>query len=149
LGGDPRALLEPFLDTLVNLTGQQRYEEAASVRDEAEQLRNLLIRHRGVESLRAAGKLTLDIEGEGQVGLDGGLLVGGGFSTESVPVQEGDEVERRIVSQWLLAHADRVRIVDVGSHLGLCMPVTRIPSLAELLRELRANPATDSISQVA
>ena len=61
----------------LNWPEQQRYEEAASVRDEAERLRHLMERQRGIDSLRRAGRMTLEIVGEGTVVLEAGLLVGG------------------------------------------------------------------------
>ncbi|MGA3149857.1 MAG: exonuclease domain-containing protein, partial [Acidimicrobiales bacterium] len=51
LAEDPVELLTPMVERLLQLADQRRYEEAAAVRDEAEQLRRLLSRHRQVESL--------------------------------------------------------------------------------------------------
>ena len=78
LTGDPVELLGPMAEAVRVMAGQQRYEEAAVVRDEAERLRALLERHRQVVSLRLAGRVVLDVEGEGEVVLDGGLWVEGG-----------------------------------------------------------------------
>ncbi len=66
------------------LSQAQAYEEAAGVRDDAERLRHLLVRHRQVESLRLAGRLVLRVEGEGTVELDGGLLVESGSLFDAV-----------------------------------------------------------------
>src|ERR1019366_7892757 len=74
LAGNPVDLLTPLADHVAELAKHQRYEEAASVRDEAERLRHLLGRHRRVASLRRAGRVVLFIDGEGTVELDGGLL---------------------------------------------------------------------------
>ncbi|HEX3980257.1 MAG TPA: exonuclease domain-containing protein, partial [Acidimicrobiales bacterium] len=75
LAGDPAALLLPMARRVSELSAQQRYEEAASVRDEAERLRYLLVRQRGTASLRDAGRLVLAVDGEGVVELDAGRLV--------------------------------------------------------------------------
>ncbi len=75
------------------MAGQQRYEEAAVARDEAERLRALLERHRQVVSLRLAGRVVLDVEDEGEVVLDGGLWVEGGSEGAGRPDLRGDEGE--------------------------------------------------------
>ncbi len=152
LSGNPVDLLAPLADELTHLSGQQRYEEAASVRDEAERLRHLLGRHRRVESLRGAGKVALLVDGEGTVELDGGLLTecgvmfDSGLALDSTPAMDpgpalgsglamtsdGHEDERIIVAQWLRANAERVRILEVESQLGMSMPAVRIPRLTDL-----------------
>jgi hypothetical protein len=137
LAGDPAVLLLPLARSVGELAGQQRYEEAASVRDEAERLRALLVRQRWVESLRAAGHLVLTVDGEGVVELDGGRLVEpasllGPEPAASGGVGDDDEAERAIVAQWLRAHAERVRVLEVQSTRGLASPAQRIPTLVEL-----------------
>ncbi len=142
LAGDPAALLGPLAGALSELSAQQRYEEAASVRDEAERLRRLLVRRRRVDSLRAAGRTVLLIDGEGTVELDGGLLVAPGSLFDGTAVtgpdpgavvaSDGHENERVIVAQWLAANVDRVRILSVESAEGMSMAAGRIPRLAEL-----------------
>ncbi|MGP0107399.1 MAG: exonuclease domain-containing protein [Acidimicrobiales bacterium] len=150
LDGDPVELLTPLAGELTFLSGQQRYEEAASVRDEAERLRHLLGRHRRVESLRRAGRVVLFIDGEGTVELDGGLLAESGvmFGSEAAMdpamtmTRDGHDDERIIVAQWLRSNADRVRILEVESHLGMSMPAVRIPKLAGLYRSPAAARST-------
>jgi hypothetical protein len=127
-----------MVERLLQLADQRRYEEAAAVRDEAEQLRRLLSRHRQVESLRAAGRVVLFIEGEGTVELEDGLLVDHGGTHDLGRADQGEsadgglDAERMIISQWLEANPERVRIVEVSSHQGISVPSGRIPSLAEL-----------------
>jgi hypothetical protein len=53
----------------------QRYEEAAAVRDDATRLRNAIIKHRRSEALRGAGRLLLEVCGEGTIELHDGLIV--------------------------------------------------------------------------
>ncbi|HVB94481.1 MAG TPA: exonuclease domain-containing protein [Acidimicrobiales bacterium] len=148
LAGDPTALLGPLAVAVCELSDQQRYEEAAIARDEAERLRQLLVGHRRVESLRAGGRVTLSIEGEGVVQLDRGVVADSGvlFDTAERPsprppnddryrsamAADGHDNERTIVAQWLAAHADRVTIIDVESPGGLSMPAVRVPTLSEL-----------------
>ncbi|HUY67247.1 MAG TPA: exonuclease domain-containing protein [Acidimicrobiales bacterium] len=136
LEGDPTVLLRPLGDEVVELSRRHRYEDAASVRDEAERLRKLVVGHRQTESLRHAGLTVLSVAGEGTVTLDDGLLVHADSVSDwgSLPVLAGDHCdnERLIVAQWLFANADRVRILEVESRLGLAMPAARIPRLAEL-----------------
>ena len=164
LEGNPSAVLAPLAGQVAELAGQQRYEDAAAVRDEAERLRRLITGHRRVESIRRAGRMVLSIGGEGIVELDRGLLVahrampGCGPAPELPAPGDGHDNERIIVAQWLDAHADEVRILEVGpvpgplpgpdpgrrtdtgmgtapgrgSVSGLAVPAVRIPSLAEL-----------------
>ena len=152
LTGDPAELLAPYAERVVALSQVQRYEDAARVRDEAERLRHLVVRHRSVESLRRAGRLVLHVEGEGTVELDDGLLIGqatlfddvtGGPATRTVGLDpvftltaDGHENERLIVAQWLRANADKVRVVACDSGHGVSEPADRVPTLGELCAEL-------------
>lgn len=84
-----------------------------------------------VESVRAAGRMVLSIDGEGTVELDHGLVVdregsGPGSLTDDQRAgpADGDEHERVIVAQWLSANADRVRILEVESPRGMSMPTS-------------------------
>jgi DNA polymerase III epsilon subunit family exonuclease len=152
----PLEMLGPLAARVSALAGEQRFEEAATARDEAERLRRLLVRHRGVECLRRCGRLVLAVEGEGTVELDGGLLVGrGGLFDEAVGaggvaaggnpsasgldpvvlVGDGHENERIIVALWLRANAERVRVIETDD-MGLLMPADRIPTVAELCASL-------------
>jgi len=145
LAADPLTVLGPLASTVTELSVQQRYEEAAAVRDEAERLRHLMVRYRRVESLREAGRVLLSVDGDTTVELDGGLLVGGGPPSGQGPsssadpavamTADGHEHERIIVAHWLAANADRVRILSVESQRGLAMAARRVPLVAELCRE--------------
>ena len=163
LGGDPTELLTPMAHEVAHLAQQQRYEEAARLRDEADRLRHLIGRHRRAESLRQAGRVLLMVDGEGVVELDGGLLTATGTMFESgtggsggtggtggtggqsssegsgdaaSPVlamtHDGHENERIIVAQWLHAHPERIRVLEVESADGISMPADRIPRLTDL-----------------
>ena len=140
LSGDPVELLEPFAEKVAQLSRLQRYEDAARVRDEADRVRHLLVRHRLVESLRRAGRTVLLVGGEGTVELDGGLLVetgslfdgGGGLDPAFTVSADGHDNERIIVAQWLRANADKVRVLESDGPEGMAMPADRVPRLGEL-----------------
>jgi hypothetical protein len=143
---------------VMHLAQQQWYEDAAGVRDDADRLRHLIGQHRRVEALRRAGRVVLVVDGEGSVELEGGLLTDsgtmfgsggtgrtdstGGRSNGTGPTEvahpvltltnDGHELERIIVAQWLHAHPDRVRVLEVESADGISMPADRIPRLADL-----------------
>ncbi|MGO8873732.1 MAG: exonuclease domain-containing protein [Acidimicrobiales bacterium] len=118
---DPAVLLAPLAGQVAELSRQHRYEEAAAVRDDAERLRRLVTTHRRVEAVRRVGRLRLDIDGEGTVELDGGLLVTHTPTTGDGPAlaistrSDGHHDERVIVAHWLEANADKVRILAVGA----------------------------------
>ena len=147
LAGDPAELLTPFAERVVALSRLQRYEDAAGVRDDAERVRHLVVRHRSVESLRRAGRLVLHVEGEGTVEFDDGLLVesgtlfddppgppqgGGGHDPVLAVAADGHDNERHIVAQWLRANADKVRVLASDSRDGMSEPADRVPTLGEL-----------------
>ena len=139
LAGDPAELLGPLAHEVCELAGQQRYEEAGVVRDEAVRLRAQLVRHRRVESLRSAGRVVLIVAGEGEVILDSGVWTGGerwgDTDTPGIGGGEGEgglDHERAIVAQWIGANAGLVRVLEVESPTGICVPARRIPELVEL-----------------
>jgi len=157
---DPRELLAPYADQVTALARSERYEDAARVRDDAERLRHLLSRHRRVESLRRAGRIILLVEGEGTIELNGGLLIETGSLFSQIDgatvttdpafavTADGHENERLIVAQWLKAHADEVRVLEVestGGTDGMSMPADRIPRLTELCAAI-ASPADTGAS---
>jgi len=144
LAAEPAELLAPLAEALVELSDHRRYEEAAAVRDEAERLRRLMDGHRRMASLRDAGRVVLAVDGEGEVVLDGGLLVGGprvvgsggtvpgGERADRRP-EDDDRCEQSVVAAWLGDHAGEVRIVEVGSPSGWSVPAHRIPGLVEVV----------------
>jgi DNA polymerase III epsilon subunit family exonuclease len=146
LATDPAELLAPFAEQVASLSRLQRYEDAARVRDEAEHVRHLLVRHRLVESLRRAGRTVLLVDGEGTVELDGGLLVetgslfedGGGLDPAFTISADCHDNERIIVAQWLRAHADKVRVLESAGPEGMALPSDRIPKLGELCAAVTA-----------
>lgn len=150
LSADPRELLLPYARQVAALAGSQRFEEAAGARDEAERLRHLIDRHRRVTALRQAGRLTLLVENEGALTFTEGLLTETDslFSPEVsmdpafTMTRDDHENERLIVAQWIKAHPESLRILDVESPAGLVSPGQRIPELSELIGTLDQEPAT-------
>src|SRR5690606_18167221 len=59
LCGDASAVIAPLTARMTALAGQQRFEEAALVRDRVAALDAAARRHRLVEALRAAGRVRL------------------------------------------------------------------------------------------
>ncbi|HEY1989178.1 MAG TPA: exonuclease domain-containing protein [Acidimicrobiales bacterium] len=166
LAGDATELLRPMAQEVMHLAQQQWYEDAARVRDDADRLRHLIGQHRRVEALRRTGRVVLLVDGEGSVELEGGLLTDsgtmfgsggtggtGGRSNGTDPrevahpvltlTNDGHELERIIVAQWLHAHPDRVRVLEVESADGISMPADRIPRLADLCGP---SPASESLA---
>jgi DNA polymerase III epsilon subunit family exonuclease len=169
LAGNPTELLLPMATEVTRLARMQWYEDAARVRDEGDRLRHLMGQHRRVESLRQAGRVVLFVDGEGPVELDGGLLAEtgtmfgpeagrsgsvAGASTGSVAsastglsdtaltmTKDGHEHERIIVAQWLHAHPERVRVLEVESPDGISLPADRIPHLNDLCGRVRDQDA--------
>jgi hypothetical protein len=140
LACDPVELLTPFAQQVASLSQMQRYEDAARIRDEADRVRHLIVRHRLVESLRRAERTVLMVDGEGTVELNGGLLVetgslfddGGHLDPAFAVSADGHQNERIIVAQWLRANPDKVRVLECAGAEGVAMPANRVPRLGEL-----------------
>lgn len=82
----PDRLLAPLRDRINKLASEQRYEEAAEVRDRAEALAALLRRQRRFDLLRRAGRVRLGIganSGDGWVELVAGQLWRSGSGRDS------------------------------------------------------------------
>jgi DNA polymerase III epsilon subunit family exonuclease len=140
---DPHRLLAPMAERLTELSNEQRFEEAAAIRDEAERLRHLLETRRRVKSLSDAGRVTLMVDGEHPVELDCGLLVcrrstlatgNPGHDRDcTAPMNPASrDNERIIVANWIEKNSTRVRVLDVESPVGLSVPSGPVPVLAEL-----------------
>ncbi len=87
----PDLLLAPLAARIEKLAEQQRYEEAADVRDRAEALAGLLRRHRRFDLLRRAGRVRLGI-GKTWVELHGGRLSRSGHATDAVEPSDSPEL---------------------------------------------------------
>ena len=72
---DPHLLLDPLRDRMHLLAADDRFEEAADVRNRASTLAQALRRQRRLDGLRRAGRVVLRLPDHGQVELDHGRLV--------------------------------------------------------------------------
>lgn len=147
---DPGRLLTPLDERIEMLAEEERYEEAADVRDRAEALAGALRRTRRFDLLRRAGAVRLSI-GDAWAQLEHGLLVACGASGETaslwgeglaaepprrfgptvgpLPVPSRDEADELLtIVAWLERNAAKVRIEEVSGVLA--EPLPRIPSYA-------------------
>lgn len=76
LGPRPDVLLGPLEGRMQRLASDERFEEAAAVRDRAQALVGALARQRRYDLLRRTGRLVLAVDDSSLVELDGGRLVG-------------------------------------------------------------------------
>ena len=74
LTGDPAIVVDRLHDKMAALAGQQRFEEAASMRDRLATLLGAVKRHRLVETIRAAGRTEVTL-GESTWIVDHGRLI--------------------------------------------------------------------------
>lgn len=71
---DPSLLLEPLRTRMVRLASEQRFEEAADVRDRAEALAAAVTRQRRFDQLRRAGRVVVGLPDGSGAELDAGVL---------------------------------------------------------------------------
>ncbi len=149
LARDPERLLRPLEDKIATLAVEDRFEEAADVRDRAEALSGALRRARRFDLLRRAGQVRVSIGGA-WADLDRGLLVACGdhregealfaaglpadapalpVSDEPLAVPRRDEADELLtIVAWLDKNAARVRLDTVTG--VLVEPLPRIKSFA-------------------
>jgi DNA polymerase III subunit epsilon len=72
---DPRLLLEPLAARMDDLAAQDRFEEAADVRDRAASLADALRRQRRMDALHRCGRLVIVTDGHGGAEFRHGALV--------------------------------------------------------------------------
>ncbi len=143
LAADPVALLGPFAEVVTDLARQQRYEEAALARDEAETpaLPDGAPPQGGLAPIGGTGRPSRRRRRRG--GLGRRRMARRRAAERPRPVgarQPGRprcDQERAIVAQWLATHPERVRILHVGSPTGIAVAAQRIPTLTELTRRNR------------
>ena len=134
---EPGLLLEPLAARMRALASSQRFEEAAATRDRAAALVRALRRQRHFDALRRAGRVQVEVPGEGGALLDGGRLVSAwpaGSHPPPPPLPEpvadgplprelADEVA--CVAGWLEARSSRARRVHCDGELT--SPVPALP----------------------
>lgn len=135
LQGRPEIVLEPLAERMRLLAAQERFEEAATVRDRAEAFARVVRRQRRVDSLRRSGRLRIQMADGGGAELVGGRLVTSWTAHDAQPrlvllegdvAESPDDDELTCVGAWLDAEAGRLRI-DTCDGL-LSSPATRVPS---------------------
>ena len=75
LTSEPELLLEPLAERIAALAADDRFEEAADVRDRADALSSALRRQRRFDQLRRARRVHIELPGHGGIALDHGRLV--------------------------------------------------------------------------
>ena len=150
LSADPHETLGRLRRRMADLAAAHRFEEAAAVRDRAGALSRTLQRQRRLEALRAAGRLLVEVDGEGGALVEHGRLVAAWRAGERPAAQPlpspapvgpigRDEVdELGCVAAWLDARADRASVVHCTN--GLAWPGRRLPRF-EPARAARAGVA--------
>ena len=86
LTSQPGLLLGPIEQKMRALAAAARYEEAAVMRDRADALARALARQRRLDALRRAGRVLVEVPGEGGAVLDGGQLVAAWAADGHVPL---------------------------------------------------------------
>ena len=127
----PHELLDPLDTRMRTLAEAERYEEAATVRDRAAALANAISRQRRLDALRAAGRITIEVDGRDAT-IDRGRLVDAGSlpMVDHVPIDGplprdlADELS--CVASWLEQRVAKVRLVECDG--ALAYPLPRIPS---------------------
>jgi DNA polymerase-3 subunit epsilon len=137
---DPKEILEPLQARMLDLARNQRFEEAADLRDRYTSLARALERRRAWQSLQAAGTIWAeDRDGNGAL-IERGRLIGtwnsGGSpplipkpstaEDTAVPRSVAAADEARLIWKWL--DRDGVEIIDSSGALAL--PARPIPNLA-------------------
>ena len=137
---EPALVLDPLLARMRSLAGDDRFEEAADMRDRAAAFVEAHRRVRRFSRLRLAGRVVLR-HGDRRIVLDGGRLVSSEAAdrptlfaaadaaavpgTDPIEPEEADELT--VVSRWLDQHSARIRIEHADG--PLCSPLPRLPEL--------------------
>ncbi|MDW3218551.1 MAG: DEDD exonuclease domain-containing protein [Acidimicrobiales bacterium] len=148
LSREPDRLLRPLEERIESLARDERFEEAADVRDRADALSGALRRGRRFDLLRRAGRVRVSI-GAAWVEFDRGLLVACGATDDDALWHEGlpveaptlpapgeplgvprrDEADELLtIVAWLEKNAAKVRVESLSG--VLVEPLPRIPTFA-------------------
>ena len=134
---EPRLLIDPLVRRMSELAAAARYEEAADMRDRAAALSRAISRQRRLDALRAAGRITIELDGGGGALLDRGRLVTAWRDSPpaspplplppppSGPLPRHLADELATVAAWLEARAERIRLVECDAGLASALP--RLP----------------------
>jgi len=140
MSSHPAVLLDPLAERMRALATAGRYEEAAAVRDRAAALSRAVQRQRRLETLRASGRLVVEVDGEGGAVLDAGRLTlawlpgsrplpapvphapDGTSGPGPLAASEVDELAA--VAAWLDSRAARLHLLACDQ--GLASPASRV-----------------------
>jgi DNA polymerase-3 subunit epsilon len=129
---DPSSLLDPLDERMRALAAAERFEEAAATRDRAAALATALSRQRRLDALRRAGRVVVEVSGEGRSVLDGGRLVGVWEGARAQPDVPPDSPlptslvdELACVARWMDTRTARIRLVTCEGTLA--WPLPRLP----------------------
>ncbi len=156
LDGEPDLLLEPLRARMHALAAAERFEEAADMRERAAALAQALRRQSRLDALIRAGRLVVEVHGQGGAELVHGRLVrawaaaassqpslldlpgtcGPADPTELVPdrpVPKHLVDELQCVASWLDERAPRVRVVHCDDGLASRLPL--VPTFTPVARK--------------
>ena len=145
----PELLLDPLAERLRRLAAEGRFEEAADVRDRAAALAGALRRQRRIESLRAAGTLTVALPGGEVATLVDGLLVASASGTGTAQatlaldhpdLPAGGALDRAVADEILCiaAELDRLapRVRLLHAEAPFLEPLPALPSFQPVTRSV-------------
>lgn len=117
LEGDPGCVLEVLGERLERLAAEERFEEAAALRDRVAALVGAVRAARAARALAAAGRLVIDVGGTGVTLRDGFVEAVGGRALPVPP--DGHPDEPRQIAAWLARNAARVRVIACDGSYAL------------------------------
>jgi len=142
LGDDPELVLQPLLARMHALAADERYEEAADVRDRAAAFADAHRRVRRFDLLHRAGRIVVTLGHHRAViergrlrhtePVDAPSLLGltvddAGPAADPGPVAPADVDELTVLAGWLDRNAERLRLEHCDG--TLCSPLPRLPDL--------------------
>jgi DNA polymerase-3 subunit epsilon len=135
---DPAQLLDPLAERMRALARAARFEEAADVRNRAAALARAVTRQHRLDALRNAGRLEIELAGEGGAVVEDGVLhtavpanlssVNGADTAPPAVASPGTTLPRQLADEvgtivsWLEARANRVRVVRCEGDLAWPFP---------------------------
>ncbi len=144
---EPEILLVPLREQMAALARDQRFEEAADVRERAAALSAALERQRRLERLRVAGRVLIEVDTGGGAELVNGHLVaswadhqpplglGAETPADATVVGTAEVDELLCVSRWLDEQAGQFRLTHCDG--GLASPLPRLPTFTPSRRRSR------------
>ncbi len=150
LNGLPELFLTPLAERMTQLADEQRFEEAAALRDQARELATVLDRRNRIDRLRRSGRLRLAVSGASILDFHDGRLVDvqpladadtdhpislqfppadnwpmSVESAQGLPVIKEQADELHCVASWLQREADRLVVRHCDGTLA--EPVRQMP----------------------